>query len=341
MAACAVPADDEATIDPRVRVLPEIAELVVTPTSLELPRGSINDIAVGDIVVSQAGEGFLRTVDAIETRADTLVLATHDAELADAVIDANIATSVGGGKADRYQLPGIHFAISDRKIIDNAAITARIVDASLGFEPALDLDLDIADRELQRFEMILRGRVTGSLDLEVVARDVDVGPEIRLWESPPAVFYQQVGPIPVVETVTTSIVLRLSAVARGEGRIRIDAGAIATMAGGIRYTSDGGWDGVADLDVTTHGSIPVATASLDQVGVRAWLAARADVRLYGVAGPYVAAGPQVSVVRDLNTHEFDAAAGFHGATGGGLRFFRFNLPAVPSVELFDLLRPLL
>lgn len=339
-AGCAIP-NDEPTVDPRVRVLPQIDELVVSPDALELPRTSIDGLAAGDIVVSRQGEGFLRVVDTLDVRGETLVLATHDAELGDALIDADIATSLGGGKADTHQLPAIHLEISDRDIVDNAAITARIVEASLGFEPAIDLDLQIADRSLQNFELVLRGRLSGTIDLEVVARDVNVGPEIRLWESPPAVFYQQIGPIPVVETVTTSVVLKLSAIARGEGRVRIDAGAIATMAAGVRYTRDGGWDGVADLALDTHGAVPVATASLDEVGVRAWLAVRADVRLYGLAGPYVAVGPQVSVVRDVHDHTFDASAGFHGATGGGLKFFRLNLPALPSFELFDLLRPLL
>jgi hypothetical protein len=341
-AGCAIPEQSsEPTVDPRVRVLPEIANLVVAPASLALPRTSVDGLAIGDIVISQQGEGFLRAIDAIETRDDLLVLSTHDAELSDALIDADITTSLGGGKADTYQLPAIHFAVSDKRIVDNAAITARIVSASIGFEPALDLDLSIANRQLENFEMVLRGRVTGSIDLEVTARDVEVGPEIRLWESVPAVFYQQVGPLPVVETVTTSVVLKLSAVARGEGRIRIDAGAIATMAGGLRYTADGGWDGVADLDLTTHGSIPVASTTLDQVGINAWLAVRVDVRLYGVAGPYIAVGPQVEVVRDLGANKFDASAGFRGATGGGLKFFRINLPALPSFELFDLLREVL
>lgn len=336
---CAIPSD-EPSVDPRVRVLPAIPDMLVTPGTVELPRAAVDGLTVGDIVISQDGEGFLRAIDAVATSGDSLVLTTHDAELGDALIDADIATSLGGGKADTHQLPAIRFAITDRNLLDNPAITARIVDASIGFEPALDLDLQIADRQLASFEMVLRGRVTGSIDLEVVARDVEVGPEIRLWESPPAVFYQQVGPVPVVETVTTSVVLKLSAIARGQGRLRIDANAIATMAGGIRYTPDGGWDGVANFDVDVDGSIPIASASLDQVGVRAWLAVRADVRLYGVAGPYIAVGPQVTVVRDLGARKFDASAGFHAATGGAFKFFQLNLPALPSFELLDYLRPL-
>lgn len=328
-------------VDPRVTVLPEVEGLVVAPASVELPRTGLDTLGVGDIIISQQGEGFLRAIEGIETRGDTLVLATRDAELGDALIDAQLATSVGGGKADRYQLPAIHLSIADRQLLDNAAISARIVNASLSFEPALDLDLDIEDRELEKFEMVMRGRVTGSIDLDITARDIEVGPEIRLWESPPAVFYQWIGPVPVVETVTTSVVLKLSAVARGQGRLRIDAGAIATMAGGIRYTAEDGWERVANLGLDVHGSVPVASAGLEQVGVTAWLAARADVRLYGVAGPYVAAGPKVEITRDLGAQKFNAKAGFHGATGGGLKFFKINLPAIPSFDLFDTLRPLL
>lgn len=332
---------EEPSVDGRVRVVPEIAGLRVTPSTIEIPRSAALEVAVGDIVVSAQGEGFLRTVDAIDRAVDAVVLRTSDAELGDALIDAELATSLGGaGKADTHQLPGIRFSIANRTLVDNAALTARIVDASLGFEPELDLDLAIQGRHLQNFEMVVRGRVSGSIDLDVVAREVEIGPEIRLWESTPIVFYQQIGPVPVVETVTTSVVLKLQVVARGEGRVRIDAGAIARVAGGLRYNPTTGWDAVADLDVDAHGSIPIATASLDKLGVRAWLAARVDVRFYGVGGPYIAAGPQLEVVRDVHDGSFDASAGFRGATGGGLRLFRLNLPALPSFELFDSLVPL-
>jgi hypothetical protein len=345
---CAISTPDdptEPTVDARVRVIPEVTGMVVMPSSITLPRAgneALAAIAVGDIVVSTQGEGLLRRIDATELTGDSIVLATTDAELADALIDARLTTSLGGeGKADTHQLPTIGFSITDQQILDNPAITAKIAKASLSFSPELDLDLALEGRHLEAFEMVMRGKVTGVLDLEIDARDVAVGPEIVLWKSTPAVFYQQLGIVPVVESVTTSVVLKLQATATGHGRIRIHADAIANLEGGLRYDEAGGWDPVADATMTTHGSVPETSLTLDTVGVRAWLAARVDVRLYGLAGPFIAAGPQVEVSRDVQGGAFHGSAGFRAATGGGLEFLRVNVPLLPSFSLFDLLSPVL
>jgi hypothetical protein len=347
-AGCAISTPTDSTepiVDARVRVIPDVTGMVVMPASLTLPRAgneALAQLAVGDIVVSTQGEGLLRRVEATELSADTIVLSTTDAELTDALIDAQFTSSLGGeGKADTHQLPTIGFSIHDTQVLDSPALTATISNASLSFSPELDLDLAVAGRHLESFEMVMRGTVTGVLDLAIDARDVAVGPEIVLWKSPPAVFYQQLGILPVVESVTTSVVLKLQATAKGQGRIRIHADATATLEGGVRYGEDAGWDPVANASMTTHGSVPEASITLDQVGVRAWLAARVDVRLYGLAGPYIAAGPQVEVSREVEGGAFHGAAGFRAATGGGLSFLRVNVPLLPSFSLFDLLKPVL
>ncbi len=339
------PGDGDATIDARVTVLPDISGMVVEADALRIPRdgnGSLASLHPGDVLVSTAGEGFLRKVTDVSVTADEIVLATTDAELTDALIDAELASSLGGdGKADTYQLPTIGFSIRDLVVLDNPAITAKVVDASLSFSPEIDLDLSIADRALQNFDMVLRGRIKGSLDLEVAATSAEVGPEIVLWQSPPAVFYQQVGILPVVETVSTSVVLKLQATTRGHGRLSITADALATLEAGVRYTAAGGWDGIGDASVDAHGAIPEASITFDQFGVKAWLAARADVRLYGLAGPFVAAGPQVHVTRDLQDGHVGGGVGFRAGAGGGFKFLRFNVPAVPTFDLFDRTTPIL
>lgn len=345
MTGCAIGgAADEPTVDPRVTVLPAISGMVVTPDAVALPRAgneALASLAAGDIVISAEREGFLRGVDSVALGADTITLATHDAELSDALIDASIASSLGGaGKADTYQLPAIHLSLANRRVVDNTALTA-VVSGSLGLEPQLDLDLQIADRRLQQFAMVLSGRVTGSLDIQLDAREANVGPELTLWESPPAIFYQQVGPVPVVETVTTSVTLQLQVVARGEGRLHVTADTIATLAGGVRYDRATGWQGVGDLDLDASGSVPETSVTLTDLGVRAWLTARADVRLYGIAGPYVQAGPQLEVVRDLVHGDFDASVGFRGYAGGALKIARLNVPALPGFDLFDVEKPVL
>jgi hypothetical protein len=335
----------EPTIDSRVSVLPEVTGMVVDATTVTIPRAgneSLTALEAGDIIVSTQGEGFLRRIDQITLTLESIVLTTSEADLGDAMIDGQVATSVGGeGKADTYQLPPIGFTISNRMLLDNAAITAKLVKGTLVLAPEIDLDLSISDRSVQNFEMVVRGRIRGELDIEIDAREAEVGPEIILYQGPSSVFYQQVGILPLVETVSTSVVLKLQATAKGAGRIRITADALATMAAGLRYSAAAGWDGIADASLTTHGSIPESSVTFEQLGVRAWLAARVDVRLYGVVGPFVMVGPQASAWRNTSDGHIGGEIGLRGAAGGGLKFLRFNVPASPTYDLFDVTRPLL
>jgi len=346
VAGCAIAAPTESTVDSRVTVLPHVPGpgMTVRADGLEFPRAdndALLDLAVGDLVVSGAGEGFLRKVDSVAGDPDRIVIATTDAELGDALIDGSIEGSFGGeGKADTYQLPSIGFSVGNRTVVSNAAMTVNVVGASIALAPEIDLDLQVAGRQLSRFEMVVRGKLTGSIDLAIDARDVAVGPDIVLWESPPAVFYQQLGILPVVETVTTSVHLKLEVIARGEGTVRLHADASALLEAGLRYDAGAGWSPVAELDLQASGRVPQASVTFAELGIRAWLVARADVKLYGLAGPYVAVGPQLEVVRDLVEHDFDGAAGFKGEIGGELKLGWFNvLRALPEYELFDRLDP--
>ncbi|MDX2093762.1 MAG: hypothetical protein SFX73_38345 [Kofleriaceae bacterium] len=329
----------EPQVDPRVRVLPYIEGIAVDPTGVRIPDGGaigVEGLAPGDIIISAQGEGFLRQIDAVHTSGGITALTTHDANLGDALIDARVATALGGdGKADTYQLPRIGFSIRDKIVAQNRYFAVRLNNASLSLRPEIDLDLEIGDRRLQNFELVVRAHLEGTLDLQVEGRDLSAGTEITLWESTPSVFYQQIGIVPLVETVSTSVVLKVEGVARGDSRLRATANATADLEGGIRYTRAGGWDGVAELEADADAALPEARINLlSEAGVRAWLNVRLNVRLYGVAGPYVAVGPQLEVVKDFVENDFDAHAKFRGVVGGDLKIAGFTLNALPTFDLW-------
>jgi len=326
--------------EPRVVVLADMPDLVVTTDSVTIPRAADVDITAGDIIVSTMGEGFLRSVDRVEQSDGVIVLTTSDAGLDEAVPEAHVEGSFRAGKGDAYQLPYIAVAFADKQLVNNDKLTARLVNGSLSFMPEVDLDLKVENHRLEEMALVMRGRLEGALDLELDVHEVEVGPDITLWSSPPAIFYQQVGALPVVETVTTSVTLKLQAVARGAGHVRIDASALANLAGGIRYTSAAGWEPIADVNVDASSALADASATLKQLGIDAWLAVRADVRLYGVAGPFVAAGPHVEVVRDLATGDFHAGVGVEGRAGGALKLWHMTVPVTPQLQLFDEMRPI-
>lgn len=344
-AACGVNTDDGTpTLDQRVTVIPDVTGMVVDPTSIQLPREgneSLAHLSNGSIVVSTLGEGFLRRVDDTTLSTDTITLATSDADLSEAIVDGDVATSLGGdGKADTYQLPEVSFGTQDRVLVQSSALTATLRNASVTFRPALEIDLSIRRHGIDNFAMVMHGAVEGDIDVEIAANEANAAIEPQvLWRSDPKIFYQQVGVLPVVETVTTSVVLHLETLAKGAGRIHLDAGALAQFEGGIRYTDDAGWDGIADASFSAHGLAPDASR-FAALGVRAWLSVRTDVRLYGIAGPYVEAGPQAKVYKNVNGTGWAAEAGLRASVGGGLKFLNYKLEA-PTFDIVNQTRSIL
>jgi hypothetical protein len=344
-AACGVNTDDGTpTLDQRVTVLPNVTGMVVDATSIQVPREgneSLAHLANGSIIVSTVDEGFLRRVDGTTLSPDTITLTTSDADLSEAIVDGDVATSLGGdGKADTYQLPAVTFGTQDRVLVQTNALTAILRNASLTFRPAVELDLSIKGHRVDDFAMVMHGAVQGDIDVEIAANEANAAIEPQvLWKSTPKTFYQQVGLLPVVETVTTSVVLHLETLSKGAGRFHLDAGALAQFEGGVRYTDDNGWDGVADVSFSAYGAAPDASR-FAALGVRAWLSVRTDVRLYGIVGPYVEAGPQAKIYKNVNGTAWAADAGLRAAVGGGFKFLNLKL-SLPTFDIVNETRPIL
>ncbi|MDB4960538.1 MAG: exported protein of unknown function [Myxococcales bacterium] len=341
---CAMDAQTDPAINPRVTVLPHVPgpDMTVSSNALAFPRSgndTLLDLGVGDIVVSGAGEGFLRRVSSVDAARDHILIATTDADLSDALLDGSIAGSFGGqGKADTHQLPAISFSTSNNDLVREGNVLVKVLNASLSLDPQVDLDIGVQGGSLSMFELVLRGKLSGDIDLDIDALEGSGGPEITLWQSPPTIFYQQVGILPVVETITTSVRLKVEAVARGRGRLHIHAGASTTIEAGIKYDASG-WSPVATETHHAEGNVPGSSATFDEVGARAWLVARVDVKLYGVAGPYVRVGPQIEIVRDRIHDDFDGSVGVRADVGGQVKFGMWELPSLPALELFNTLTP--
>ncbi len=341
-----------ASTDARVTVLPDGLALELTPDSVAFTRTGNEALAArspGDLVVSAQGEGFLRRVLAVHHDADTdqVTLDTEPAALGDAVIDGDVSDSLAlrdgtsdpDGKWDTHTLQLINVDLRAQRPIDNANLTVDIHRAALSLRPTLDLDLAMRGRRLEHFEAVLSSQLDADLDLEVRARAGTIKPAIKLWKSPPMIFYQQVGVVPVVETAVISVGVRLEITARGDSRVRLKGSLRSALAAGLRY-ENGQWQRVADASNSLTGSIPAADLDVDQIDVRAYLFTQLDVKFYDVAGPFINVGPYVQVDHPLDSPAFAAKVGLYGEVGGELKVFGIRVPALPRFQLFDVSRPL-
>ncbi len=332
------PESSDAVLDPRVKILTHTpgVDMIVHEDALEFhdKAGRLDEVRDGDILVSAVGEGFLRKVVAVEGVGDGLRFTTIPADIDEVLVSGNISDSFGEGKGDTRQLPNIGLSTGPKVLLDNTY--GRVtVNASANLAPEVDLDVDVEDRKLELFELVLRGTLTANVDLDLEAKNLVLAKEIELWKSQPHVFYQQAGPLPIVETLTTRIVLKLDGHVRGVGKLRVNANATATLEGGIKYARGSGWGPVNDLDIDFGASLPVADAGLESMGIKAWIFVRTELKLYGIAGPYVRVGPQVDLTRLGNTGAIEGRAGFAGDLGGQISVGRWSAPGLPSYTLFD------
>jgi hypothetical protein len=274
---------------------------------------------------------------AVESASRDIVVYTRDANLGDVLVDGSVGDTMVLGadeKGDTYELGQLRVEIEDVTALDTDALRVHVHHAGLTITPTLDFDVAIRRWQLESFAAVRHGEIAGDIDVEVTLREAEIRPKIRLWEAPPQVFVQMVGWVPVVETVQTSVGLRVEVTGRGQATVRLQGNASVALAAGARY-EDGEWRGVAEESHGFSGSIPVATATVDGVAVRAYLFTEVAVRLYGLVGPYLNAGPYVQVDHPLESSEWLPSIGLYGEIGGNVRALGFNIPVMPRIELFD------
>jgi hypothetical protein len=321
---CAEPAAPT-TID--TRVVPLVGDVVADDATVSVQRAGNEGVTPGAIVISSAGDGLIRGVAAIHDSGDRLVLDTVPASLEDAVIDGDVAGSLAlsDGKADTYGLGRISYDVRDREVLSNDYLAVTVTHASFTATPTIDLDLSMRHRSLEHFAAVLNGQLDASLDVEIAAREGITHPTIPLWKSTPQVFVQWVGLVPVVETATLSVGLRLDTTARGEASVHLRGEAHIALSGGVTYDAGDGFSPVATFDHSL--SIDRVTGTrLDDIDVRAYLYTQVDVKFYGIAGPFIDAGPYI------DTH---GRAGVFAEVGGSIKAFGLDLPAMPRYTLFD------
>lgn len=321
---CAEP-EAPTTID--TRVVPLVGDVVADDATVSVPRAGNEGVVPGAIGISSSGAGLIRGVAAVHDRGDRLVLDTVPASLEDAVIDGDVAGSLAlsDGKEDTYGLGRIAFDLRDREVLSNKYLAVNIAHASFTATPTIDLDLSMRDRSLEHFAAVLHGQLDATLDVEIAAQEGILHPTIPLWKSPPQVFVQWVGLVPVVETATLSIGLRLDTTARGAAAVHLRGEAHISLAGGVTYDAGEGFAPVATFDHSIS-TDTVSGTRLDDIDVRAYLYTQVDVKFYGVAGPFIDAGPYI------DTH---GRAGVFAEVGGSIQAFGFDLPAMPRYTLFD------
>ena len=316
--------------------------------------GTTPPLIAGDVLVGQQGGGFLARVASTSRAGDTLIVATAEAALADAIREGEvqIATQLrlGNGTAaaadalvegPRVELGpvrvtgvsrGISFTpqgvvISDLELFasSDGSLRLSVPQGVLRFEPGLDVRARVAGVRLREMRMVATGELSASMDLRMRAQAAaSTRGEKTLWTYRQSfTAYVPVGPalIPVVGEAAVKVIGAYEAEA--EAAVTAQGGFTAggTIAVGATF-ANGQWTAVRDAAPSFEGH-PVAWDIEANVSGRLSIKPVLSVTFYRLAGPYLQAEAWARLTGTARASDGswkrELTAGIDGAFGGRIQ----------------------
>lgn len=326
------------------------ARLTVQPNGLFVATeeaGTLAMVDVGDVILSNGAEPFLRKVITIHRSSGQLAILTEPAALTDAILQGHVQSHRDLLAEPVPQRPGqtaliipvdkLALDFGNTTLIDQAGLKVNINQGTVRFRPLLDVDLQIEDGSLTHFQALLKADLEASMGI-TISTDRSFSREFSttIWQSPPYVITQVIGVVPVVEVVTVSLVLSGEAHAGGSGTIELGAAkAKASMEAGATF-KEGEWSAIADPSISFEAHGPSLAASFS-AGASMRLTTRIDMKFYDVAGPHLIVGAYAKT--DLsgsvaNGLAWTGRVGMEASFGGDLSVLGKNLASY-NQSLFD------
>jgi len=188
--------------------------------------GTVPTINVGDVIVGDNGEGYLREVTSVSSSSNVLTFSTSQATMEDLfkneVFSMNADLSSKGNKNPvtekiiiNYMAKGVSmsadgftFDFSDTEIYTQGPVTAKISSGQATFNPNFVFDFEFEDSELESFVFKAENASLG-LNMEFLLNatsSVNLGSHEKELVDYQKIFTTFVGFVPVIITVNTKLV---------------------------------------------------------------------------------------------------------------------------------------
>lgn len=260
---------------------------------------AIETIEQGNIIVSEAGYGYLLKVLSVQKEGDKIILSTQQASMAQAIQKGHGSVSRTLSMSDvlkqTYLIPGaqlkqsndftFYFAFSDVVIYDDDGDTAThhdqvTMDGFLGVTPSFMLELRFDGFRLVEMTLSQTFAEEANIGCTFTLAGYELDKEVVLasYQLQPIVFF--IGWLPVI--ITPNLEFRLGV--NGEVSATITAGVSqnASVTGGVGY-KNGAWTPFVN---ETHEFIFQPPSFNAEAMVKGYLGPQLNFLLYGMAGPY-------------------------------------------------------
>jgi hypothetical protein len=300
---------------------------------------AVANLEVGDVIVSNVGQGLLRKVAAINVAEEEIAVETTDALLEEAIERGTIifhqsltpadlqstqastlASSVSGdiAAADVFDVFDFELALS-KELIPGLQISG-----SHNFDVDVEVDISIdwfTVKEL-RFAVIMDSVTELGMSAEAGV-DFDEEAVIFTFEKDIPV---TVGPFPVLITPGISIAVGIEGSAQATVESQITLTNTSTV--GVHYWQPTDtWSEINNHNPVLTFYPPDLSA---QAGVKAYIAAEVSVQFYRLFGPFVIGEVFLELEADLDDTPWWSLYGGIGANAG----FRVKFPAIRPLEWY-------
>ena len=298
--ACTTASEDALPTDEHGAPLPQAGTAVLRPETVVLPADVAKAAIVEwdhvivpagvalrprDVIVSAAGDGFIRRAITIVDQGDTLRVTTSPATLAEAVTSATFATTIDESLA------------IDQRIDGNLDILTASANGMLAVDSSVDIELAVDDGVLSSFGLA----IAGSGDARVEGTLAFTSTEHRSWgevnELDETIFRRKfaLGPLPIVVVGRVRGVLAANAYVEQPVTFASGARGPITFDATTAFTPETGWTASNTSDFAAA-SIGPTLAGDGSASLSIGITARFELAFYGVAGPSVVYSAQATSV---------------------------------------------
>lgn len=305
--------DEVVTLNDNVKIIAKkTMDLNLNPTQLNSGiyqftfLGATPNIAIGDVIVGEEGEGYIRKVTSSTVSGNTITLQTTQGSMSDVFKDGsfNFNMSLNGMQARNGD--GFNYAINNLNLYQDGPLSVILNSGNIDLNPNWYFKFDYSKSKVNYFEMTARnGTLNGNFTATVSASQaVSLGEQTISVLGKPynKVFTKYVRAIllgvpvviPIKVVIEIDVVAKYAAVVSAAINRSANFTSTNTFDLGAKFTN-GQWEGINNFSPKNNFTFSNRTGNAN-VTIDLSLEPKIDVKLYGVTGPYssVALKEQVS-----------------------------------------------
>lgn len=313
--------------------------------------GSEPDISVGEVIVGQTGDGYMRIVTGVTYQNNQLILETEQAKLTDVIDNCDISDSITlnlGQKSATINGSPIHVELIGLKEgmtiqedlvnlsnvvlysgqVNGVTLEAKITEGYIAFEPVIHRKLKIrpvnGKPTITEFLLTAKGQIDFVCNVEAtcdgnLSYTPEMDPLLTFWIGP--MFF---GPIPAF--IKFSFTPGFESAFIINGYLTKGYQANATVEFGAQYLYDEGWNKITEKQFVFNED-PLQWSLNGNLHAKTWVTPQIDLKLAGVLGPYMNVNPFLGFDGQVNLPQWSWAlsGGVDGYLGFDMSLFGWQI----------------